>query len=137
VVPLVFSSEELRKRIPMHEGDVFNVQKIREALDGLRKLYVSHGYIDSVVSPIADIDGEHQRISLTMEIDQGKQYRLGKVEVFGPNPQMQDLLKSTLKPGEIYNDQVLQNFLKEHKSSLPPDVSFQDIDQPLPMPRLR
>jgi outer membrane protein assembly factor BamA len=127
-VPLIFSTEELRNMIPVREGEIFNVQKIREGLDAMRRLYVSHGYIDFVVSVTTDIDGEHQRILLTLEIDQGEQYRIGKVEVFGPNPQMENLLKSTLKPGEIYKDQVLQTFLKEHKASLPPDVSFQDID---------
>jgi Surface antigen variable number repeat len=125
---LVFSNEELRKVIPVRDGDIFNVQKIREGLNALRRLYGSHGYIDFVVSATTDIDGEHQRILLTLEIDQGKQYRIGKVEVFGPNPQMENLLKSTLKPGEIYKDQVLQSFLKEHKSSLPPDISFEDME---------
>jgi hypothetical protein len=134
-VPLIFSPEALRKMIPVPEGDIFNVQKIREGLNALRKLYGSHGYIDFVVSVTTDIDGEHQRILLTLEIDEGKQFRIGKVEVFGPNPRMEDLLKSTLKPGEIYNDQALQNFLKEHKSSLPPDVSFEDMEFRRNVPR--
>ena len=125
---LVFSNEELRKVIPVRDGDIFNVQKIREGLNAMSRLYGSHGYIDFVVSVTTDIDGEHQRISMTLEIDQGKQYRIGKVEVFGPNPQMENLLKSTLTPGEMYNNQVLQNFLKEHKSSLPPDISFEDME---------
>ena len=127
-VPLIFSTEELRNMISVREGEIFNVQKIREGLDAMRRLYVSHGHIDSVVSVTTDIDGEHQRIVLTLEIDQGKQYRIGKVEVFGLTPQMEVLLKSILKPGEIYNDQIVGNFLKEHKSSLPPDVSFEDIE---------
>lgn len=127
-VPLVFSNEELQKVIPLREGELFIVRTVREALDALRELYMSRGNIDSLVSAITDIDGEQQRISLTLEIDQGKQYRLGKVEVFGPNPQLEDLLKSALKSGEVYNHQVLRNFLKEQRSSLPPDTSFQDID---------
>jgi outer membrane protein assembly factor BamA len=127
-VPLIYSNEELRKLIPMHEGDIFNVQQIREALDAMRRLYVSHGYIDFVVSVTTDIDGEHQRIQLTLEIDQGKQFRVGKIEVFGPNPDLEELLKSKLKPGDIFNNQLITNFLTENKSSLSPDVSFEDIE---------
>jgi Surface antigen variable number repeat len=125
---LIFSSTELRNLFGMHEGDILRAQKIREALDALRKLYGSHGYIDFVTSLITAIDDETGRMSLVTEIGQGKQYRMGKVEVFGPNPQMEALLKSTLKPGEIFNDQVLRNFLQEHKSSLPPDISFEDME---------
>jgi outer membrane protein assembly factor BamA len=126
--PLIFSSTELRDLFQMHEGDILRAHKIREALDAVRKLYGSHGYIDIVTTLITNIDDETGRMSLVTMIDQGQQYRIGKVEVFGPNPQMENLLKSTLKLGEIYNDQILRNFLKEHKSSLPSDVSFEDID---------
>jgi hypothetical protein len=33
-----------------------------------------------------------------------------------------------LKPGDVYRDRVVENFLKEHTSSLPPDIASQDID---------
>ena len=39
VQSLAFATEELRKLIPLQEGDVFNVAKIRESLDALKKLY--------------------------------------------------------------------------------------------------
>jgi outer membrane protein assembly factor BamA len=84
--PLVFSNEELRKLIQLREGDLFSVEKIREALDAMKELYGSHGYIDFVVSPLTDIDDEPARVSLVMEVDQLKQSRVGKIEVFGLNP---------------------------------------------------
>jgi len=134
-VPLIFSSTELRKLIQMREGDLLNTDKIREGLDAMKRLYGSHGYIDFVATSITYIDNERARVSLMIEADQQKQYRIGTVEVFGPNPRMEDLLKSTLKPGEIYNDQALQNFLKDHKSSLPPDISFEDMEFRRNVPR--
>jgi outer membrane protein assembly factor BamA len=127
-VPLIFSSTELRNLFQMHEGDILRAQKIRDALDALNELYGSRGYIDFVATPITDIDDETGRISLMMELDQEKQFRLAKIEVFGTNPNMVALVQSKFKPGDVVNSQLIKDFLTENKSSLPPDVSFQDVD---------
>lgn len=127
-VPLVFSSEELRKLIQMREGDLFSVAKIREALDGMKEFYGSHGYIDFVVSAITYIDNERGRVSLMMELDQQKQFRLGKIEVFGLDPRAENLLSSTLKLGDTVNIQLIRNFRTDNKSSLPADVSLEDTE---------
>ena len=126
--PLVFSNEELRKLLQMREGDLLSTDKIREALDAMKRLYGSHGYIDFVASPLTEIDDERGRVSLMMELDQQKQYRVGKIEAFGLNPALEELLKSKLKPGDIINNDLIRNFLTENKSSLPPDVSSEDIE---------
>lgn len=126
--PLIFSSTELRSLFKMHEGDILSAQKIRDALDALKELYGSRGYIDYVATPITDIDDETGRISLIMELDQEKQFRLAKIEVLGTDPQMVALVKSKFKPGDVVNSQLIKSFLAENESSLPPGVSFQDID---------
>jgi hypothetical protein len=126
-VPLAFGVEELRKQIPMNEGDVFSASKIRASLDALRHLYGSNGYIDFVAEPLTDIDDSRQRISLIMELDQQKQFRLGKVEVSGLDPKMEFLFKSKLKTGDIFNSQAVEDFLKQNAAALPPDILPSDI----------
>jgi len=127
--PLVFPLEELRKLIPMSEGDIFSAEKIREGLDALKLLYGSEGYIDFVVEPLTEIDdGSEHRISLVMELDQQKQYRVGKIEVFGPNPAVETFLKSKLKTGDIFGSRTIENLLRENETVLPPDVSIEDFE---------
>ena len=126
--PLVFGPEELRRLIPVREGDIFSAAKIREGLDALRDLYRSHGYIDFVATPLTDIDDSRQRISVVMELDQQKQFRVASVEVYGLDQRMETLLKSKLKPGDVYNWQVVEDFLKQNASALPPDISPSDIE---------
>jgi outer membrane protein assembly factor BamA len=126
--PLAFGPEELRRLIPMAEGDIFSATKIREGLDALRHLYGSHGYIDFVATPLTDIDDSRQRISLVMALEQQKQFRVASVEVFGLDLRMEALLKSKLKPGDVYNWQVVEDFLKQNASALPPDISPSDIE---------
>jgi outer membrane protein assembly factor BamA len=125
---LIFSSDELRKLLHVQVGEVLRAKEIREAFDAMKDLYGLHGYIDVVFTPLMEFDDARSRVTLVLAVDQQQQFRLGKVEVFGPDPPTENLLKSMLKPGDIYQYQVVENFLKEHKSSLPPDVSFEDID---------
>jgi hypothetical protein len=126
--PLAFGPEELRRLIPMGEGNIFSATKIREGLDALRDLYGSHGYIDFVATPMTDINDSRQQISLLMELDQQKQFRVASVEVYGIDQKMETLLKSKLKPGDVYNRQVVEDFLKQNAAALPPDISPSDIE---------
>ncbi|MGA7855068.1 MAG: POTRA domain-containing protein [Candidatus Acidiferrales bacterium] len=126
--PLAFGPEELRRSIPMGEGDIFSAAKIWEGLDALRDLYGSHGYIDFVATPMTDIDDSRPRVSLLMELDQQKQYRVASVEVHGLDQKMETLLRSKLKPGDVYNWQVVEDFLKQNAAALPPDISPSDIE---------
>lgn len=128
-VPLVFPPEELRRLIPMNEGDIFSPDKIRKSLDALQRLYGSEGYIDFVVAPLTEIDDGHEhRISLIMEIDQEKQFRVGKIEVLSPNPAVESFLKSKLKPGDIFSSQTIANLLKQNESTLPSGISAEDVE---------
>ena len=128
-VPLAFPTEDLRKLIPMNTGDIFSAEKIRESLDSLKLLYGSNGYIDFVAEPLTDIDDSpDHRISLVMELDQQKQYRLGKIEVLGPNPVVETFLKSKLRPGDVYNWKAVENLVKENEAVLPPNTSPQDLE---------
>jgi outer membrane protein assembly factor BamA len=116
----------LRPLIAIREGDLFSVEKIREALDAMKKLCRTYGYIDFVVSPTTNIADDRPRISLVMKIDQQKQFRVGTVEVFGADPKMENLSKSKLS--DVFNSQLAANFLNDNKSALPPDISPEDVD---------
>jgi outer membrane protein assembly factor BamA len=112
--PLAFTPEELRKLIPLQEGDIFNVTKIRESLDALKKLYSAYAYINFVSTPITDVDDAALRVSLMMELAEGKQFRVRTVEVFGLKPSKAAMLTSTVKPGDLFQDSVVEAFVKEN-----------------------
>jgi hypothetical protein len=112
--PLAFAPEELRKLIPLQEGDIFNVTKIRESLDAMRRLYDSNGYINFVATPITDVDDAALRISLVMELSEGKQFRVRKVEAFGIKPSKAAMLTSGVKPGDVFQYSLVEAFVKEN-----------------------
>jgi outer membrane protein insertion porin family len=89
----------------------------------MTKLYGSHGYINFVATPITDVDNAARRISLIMELDEGKQFRVGKVEVFGLEPSKAAMLTSILKPGDIFKSGLVDDFVKANMTGLSEEES--------------
>ena len=111
---------ELRQVIPMREGEIFSVAKVRASIEALTKLYGSHGYIDFTVSPDTEVDEHLQRISLEMRLDEQKQFRVGSSEIRGLEPSLEARLRSIIVPGEIVNMEPIFAFFRENESVLPP-----------------
>ena len=126
-VPLVFTPEALGNVYPLREGDLFNTDKIRESLDAYRQLYAAHGYIDFSAEPDFDVDDANRRISLILVLDQQKQFRIDRVEVDGLDPRTESILRSMIKPGDVFNYELVKAFFAENKSVLPSDASLDDL----------
>jgi hypothetical protein len=124
---MAFSESELRNAFPLREGDLFNVSLIRKGIEELTKLYGSQGYIDFTATPETEVDDQLQRISLVMRLDQEKQYRIRTTDVVGLDPGHEALLKSELKPGDIFNPKVVHDFYEENKTVLPLGISPTDL----------
>ena len=107
----------------MREGEVFNAGKIRGSLVAYRQLYGARGYIDFSSLPEFDVNDRTRRLNLRMEMDQQKQFRIDKVDVSGLDPRTEGLLRSTVKPGDVFDSDLVNQFFDENKSVLPPDAS--------------
>jgi hypothetical protein len=125
--PVAFPPEQLRKLVTLKEGELFRADKIRQSLDALKNFYSANGYIDFVASPLTVIDDGARRISLIMELEQEKQFHLGKVEVMGENPTLVALFKSKFKTGDVFDEPRARDFLNEHKSELPSNTLPEDL----------
>jgi outer membrane protein assembly factor BamA len=119
---LAFSTEELRSFVPMQDGDVFGLQKVREGLEALERHYNSHGYRDFVASLEMSVDEMHQQIALILSLQEGFQFRVGTIDVVGLNSALESELRSKIKSGETLNLELIENFYHDHKSELPEEV---------------
>ena len=120
---LAFPPEELRKRVPLTEGELFRANQIREGLDSLKKLYGSYGYLNFVTVPITEVDDRNGMISLILELDEGKQFRVRTVEVQGLDPQTKGALKWRLQPGDLFNYEFFKDFFTDNENILPSGAS--------------
>jgi outer membrane protein assembly factor BamA len=121
--PPTFPLAELRKSIPLNDGDVFGATPIRDGLDALKHLYTSQGYIEFVATPMTEVDDESRTISVMMELIEGKQFHVRTIEVQGLDPQTKSLLKWRIQPGDVFNEELFKDFFADNKDLLPAGAS--------------
>ena len=109
---LAFPDEELRRLVPLQDGDIFRVDQIREGLDALKKLYGARGYINLVIFPITEVNEEKRSVSITMELDEGKPFRIGRVESQNHDPVLDRALQQAFPPGTLFSNDAWESGIK-------------------------
>lgn len=123
-----FPVEELRKLVPLQQGDVFDTSKLRAAFDAIKRRYGQSGYIDSTIVPdfeINDVDGV---VNLTLKLDEEKQFRVARIEILGLDAALQSELRAAVPVGEPLNYETILEFIEANRSRLPQGVGPADID---------
>jgi outer membrane protein assembly factor BamA len=107
-----FSLDQLRRLIPIRDGDVFSTTKLYEGVDALETLYKSEGYAEFSVTPTIALDDKDHSASVTVELDEGEQFHVGKVEALGIDAAFAERLQVALPKGEIFHRTALDTALK-------------------------
>lgn len=123
--PLSFTESELREQTHLQEGELFDVEKIREALEAIGKLYGSKGYIDATPQPDTTIHEKDSRIDILIKVDEQKRYRIAKIELLGLRAKTQNELTPPQQIGDFFNPALWRTFFKDNINRLPPDSSPQ------------
>jgi outer membrane protein assembly factor BamA len=122
-----FPADELRKLIPLRDGELFSAEGIREGLDAVRREYGSNGYLDLTATVMSQVHDAPQTVSIVMELNEGQQYRAGSIQVIGIDRTLEENLRSSLKTGDVMNSQVVRDFYTDNKSVLPANALPQDL----------
>jgi hypothetical protein len=78
-----FSQSELSSLFSIQVGEVFSRTKMAHGLALVHKLYLSHGYIDYTPLPSPQIDDDAANIAYSIDVNEGRQFRFGELEVSG------------------------------------------------------
>jgi outer membrane protein assembly factor BamA len=123
-----FTPAELLKQVPLSPGEAFDGDKISRGIESMQRLYGAKGYIDMTAGYSM---GPHQTQSLltdvSVQVVEGTQYRVGTVQILGLGARTENLVKSILQPGQIFDSQSFTDFLNENRNLLPVDASDNDI----------
>jgi TonB family protein len=117
----VTNVEALRSLFSIKNGGIFDRTSIREGLDKLRTAYLDLGHLNFTSIPNTTIDEGSQTISLEIDIDEGKKFYVSRIDIMGLDEAVfQNALKDLLvKPGDVYDQRLVDLFLQEHASLLP------------------
>lgn len=106
----LFCDADIRAEFTFGPGCPYSPEEIRETVSNITDLYGRRGYIDAAVDFEPSLDIETLSYSLKMTIDEGKQYRVGMLKVFGNTTTQTGIIlhESLLIPGELFNIEKLK-----------------------------
>ena len=120
----MFQRWQLRDQIPLRDGAIFDLGKLRKGAENLRKTYSALGYVSVTASPNVEFDEAHQRISVTFDLVEDREFRIGRVEVLGlVTDAPENELQMRLKTGDPFNPELVDEFYSDNKPLLPPNAS--------------
>lgn len=104
----ITSQAALRSTFPVKDGDIFNVAHIRKGLENLRKAYGELGYINFTAVPDTRIDDDKKQIHLEIDVDEGKQFYVRRIEFQGNTTTRDKVIRRelALEEGGLYNSRA-------------------------------
>jgi outer membrane protein insertion porin family len=101
----VTNTAGLRVLFKIKDGDVFDTEAIRKGLESLRKAYAGLGYINFTPVPNTEADDEKKLISLRIDVDEGKQFFVRRIEFQGNTTTRDKVIRRelALEEGQVYN----------------------------------
>ncbi|MGX9936435.1 outer membrane protein assembly factor BamA [Advenella kashmirensis] len=102
-------------------SDKYSREKLDKDTESIRKYYLDRGYLDFAMdSPQVNITPDREDISINLTVNEGKPYKLRKVQLagnlMGLNNELQALIEP--KPGETYSEERAQKTTDAIKSYL-------------------
>jgi outer membrane protein insertion porin family len=98
----------LRGLFPMKDGDIFSREKVAKGLENLRKAYGAIGYINFTAVPDTSFDEQKKLINLTIDVDEGKQFYVRRIEFQGNTTTRDKVIRREIaqEEGQPYNQHL-------------------------------
>jgi len=104
----ISNNAALRSLFPLKDGDIFSREKIAKGIEALRKAYGEYGYINYTGVPSTTFDDEKKIANLEIDIDEGKQFYVRRIEFVGNTTTRDKVIRRelALEEGGIYNSRL-------------------------------
>jgi outer membrane protein insertion porin family len=102
------NTKALRSTFAIKDGDWFNATLVGKGLENLKKAYGQLGYINFGAIPKPIYDDQKKTVSLQVDIDEGKQFYVSRIEFQGNVITRDRVIRRELllDEGQIYNSQL-------------------------------
>jgi len=115
----VLSAADFKRACALQPGKLPTPEAVAKTEAAVRSAYRAQGYLEAVASSsykLTPLNADTGAIDYTFTVDPGSVYRLRTLTVHGLGPQAQKDFDAawTIQPGDVYNEDYLLNFLKNH-----------------------
>lgn len=114
----VLSEAEFRRLAPMHVGQVPTSDAVAKTRQVITDAYYAQGYLEANIEAKQELDTKAGAAYYTYSAMSGPQYRVHSVSVQGLSADAKQDFDAvwTMKPGDVYNEVYLLNFLNTHQN---------------------
>ncbi len=106
----VFDEDKIRERITMSPGTLFSKEKLRKDIFSISDLYSQNGYAAISVTPDLLPDQDKKLVNVSLKIDEGDQYKIGRIEISGNTKTRDKVIRREVKldEGDIFNSALIK-----------------------------
>jgi outer membrane protein insertion porin family len=133
------NNKALRGVFPIKDGDIFSRQKFAKGLENLKTAYGTQGFINYTPVPTPTFDEAKKTVSWNIEVDEGKQFYVRRIEFQGNTTTRDKVIRRelALEEGQQYNEQLWKlslqrlnqlNFFEQLKPE-DPNVTDRHLDE--------
>jgi outer membrane protein assembly factor BamA len=111
----------LRDLVTAKPGDLVDGLAFTAIWQRAEREYARHGYVDSKINPNPEYDDAESTVSYNVQIDEGPQYRMGKLIVTGLSLDGERSLRAVwkLKPNDVYDGAYVDDILVKLEKPTP------------------
>jgi outer membrane protein insertion porin family len=99
----------LRAQFPLKDGEWFDASSFGKGIQNLQKAYGEGGYINMVPTPVPRTDEAKKLVYLDVDIDEGKQFYISRIEFTGNTLTRDRVIRRELlvEEGQVYNSRLV------------------------------
>jgi outer membrane protein assembly factor BamA len=107
--------KDLEHAANLQTKDIANFDEVKAALGRIEHRYQLKGYLQVKTRVDRDIDDQAHTVGLTIHVDQGTQYTMGKLDIAGLDINSEPVIRKmwTIKPGAPFQSGYPDLFLKD------------------------
>jgi outer membrane protein insertion porin family len=107
-------TDELAKLIELKPGETADGIKLEKTWQHIRDAYGRRGYLDLIVNPVPLFDDNSARVSYSVSITEGPQYRMGNLVLTGLSYEGEKRIRAAWKipTGAVFDKEFYEEFLE-------------------------
>ena len=103
------NAKALRAQFPNKDGEIFSASDFEKGIKNLQKAYGEGGYINMAPVPVPRTDEAKKLVYLEVEIEEGKQFYVSRIEFTGNTLTRDRVIRRELliEEGQVYNSRLI------------------------------
>jgi outer membrane protein insertion porin family len=107
---VILSSDELQTELRLKRGEIFSREVLRQDVARIMDRYDAISRPFASVVPLFNIDEEKKTVAITIEIQEGGEVRIGRIDITGNNKSRDKVIRREMRldEGDLYSKKALK-----------------------------